>query len=36
MLKSDNKESLITFSESENAELKKKECELVKKNLIQA
>lgn len=31
MLKSDNKESLRTFSWSENVELKKKDCELVKK-----
>lgn len=33
MLKSDNKESLRTFSWSENVELKKKDCELVKKKL---
>lgn len=31
VLKSDNKDSLRTFSWSENVELKKKDCELVKK-----
>lgn len=31
MLKSDNKDSLRTLSWSENVELKKKDCELVKK-----
>lgn len=33
MLKSDNKDSLRTLSWSENVELKKKDCELVKKKL---